>query len=180
MHIFVLLLSVELACVKEAGMVRVFFDMDGVLAEYKYVEYEELLKEGYFLNLKPQEEVVSAIIKLAQNPEFEVFTLSAVLPDNPYAAMEKKMWLDRYVNPSLNNIVPIFVEYGTDKSSAVPGGIRASDVLIDDYNVNLFAWAKDAKAIKLLNGLNHKRGTWKGLTAEKNTESIIKAVEEIA
>lgn len=161
-------------------MTRVFFDMDGVLAEYKFVPFEELLKKGYFINLKPQEEVVRAILTLANNPDFEVHTLSAVLPENPYAVEEKTAWLEQYVQPRLHNITPIFVNCGEDKASAVPGGIRPSDILIDDYNANLYAWAKNAKAIKLLNGVNHRHGSWKGVVAEKNTDSIVNTIFSVA
>ena len=49
-------------------MTRVFFDMDGVLAEYRYVPYADMLQEGYFRDLAPQEEAVKAIKKLAEDP----------------------------------------------------------------------------------------------------------------
>ena len=58
-------------------MTRVFFDMDGVLAEYRYVPYADMLQEGYFRDLAPQEEAVKAIKKLAEDPGLEVWTLSA-------------------------------------------------------------------------------------------------------
>ena len=36
------------------------------------------------------------------------------------------------------------------------GGIRSND----DYTKNLDAWEPPAKGIKLLNGINHTKGTW--------------------
>ena len=32
-------------------MTRVFFDMDGVLAEYRYVPLDDMMKQGYFMRL---------------------------------------------------------------------------------------------------------------------------------
>ena len=72
-------------------MTRVFFDMDGVLAEYKDVPLEELYKKGYFADLKPIEETLNAIKILSEDPQFEVHTLSAVLPENPYALDANQM-----------------------------------------------------------------------------------------
>ena len=155
-------------------MIRVFFDMDGVLAEYEQTELENLYKKNYFKNLKPIEESIEALKKLAENPEYEVYTLSAYLGDSAYALEEKKDWIRKYLGGT--DIKSIFLPCGEAKSSVVPGGIRGSDILIDDYNVNLREWEKYAVAIKFLNGINHKHGSWKGLTAGRDSEEIIRAV----
>ena len=155
-------------------MKRVFFDMDGVLAEYEQLELEELYKKDYFRNLKPINESVEALLQLAQNPDFEVYTLSAYLGDSAYALSEKKDWINEYLAGA--NIKSIFLPCGENKSEAVPGGIRPTDILIDDYNANLNEWAKYAVAIKFLNGINHKHGSWKGLTAGRNSEEIINTI----
>ena len=148
--------------------------MDGVLAEYEQTEPEELYKKDYFRNLKPIKESVDALISLSNNPDYEVFTLSAYLGDSIYALDEKKDWIKKYLSDA--NINSIFLPCGRNKSEAVPGGIRPTDILIDDYNVNLNEWAQHAVAIKFLNGINHKHGSWKGLTAGRNSEEIITAV----
>ena len=157
-------------------MTRVFFDMDGVLAEYKYVPYADMLQEGYFRDLAPQEEAVEAIKKLAADPDLEVWTLSAVIEENPYALEEKKSWLKAQLGDSIKDIKSVFPFCGTSKRDAVPGGIRPTDILIDDYNANLRDWATQAVSIKFLNGVNNRHGSWKGRTAGGCASSIEDAV----
>ncbi len=160
----------------DTEMTRVFFDMDGVLAEYKDVPYDEMLKEGYFGALAPQEEAVEALKLLADDPQIELFTLSAVIKENPYALEEKKSWLKKQLGSSLGSVVSIFPFCGESKAAVVPGGIRPTDILIDDYNANLRDWEKNAVAIKYLNGINNKHGSWKGLTAAGSASDIAGAV----
>jgi len=155
-------------------MTRVFFDIDGVLAEYKETELAELYKEGYFKNLKPYEESLKAIRELSEDPQLEICTLSAYLSDSSFALDEKKFWVNKYF--SENNIKSIFLPCGESKAKAVPGGIRENDILIDDYNLNLNDWSRHGIAIKFLNGINHRHGSWKGAVAENNAEDIKKAV----
>jgi len=49
---------------------------------------------------------------------------------------------------------------GDDKKLYIPQGIRSDDWLLDDYTKNLVLWQPPARGIKLLNGINHTRGTW--------------------
>jgi 5'(3')-deoxyribonucleotidase len=156
-------------------MTRIFFDMDGVLAEYKEVEYEELLKKGYFRDLRPQDEVIKAMKALSENPEFEVHTLSAIIPENEYARDEKDDWLRDNI-PFLDRIKINYLFCGENKSDKVPGGIREDDILIDDYNANLNDWAKKGVAVKFLNGINHKHKSWQGLTAANDCSAILATV----
>ncbi len=155
-------------------MTRVFFDMDGVLAEYRETELEALYSEGYFRNLKPYTETLKALQFLSSNPDFEVYTLSAYLGDSKYALDEKKSWVNQYLAKS--KIKSLFLPCGNNKADVVPGGIRPTDILIDDYNVNLKDWEKYAVAIKFLNGINHKHGSWKGLTARNDALDIMYTV----
>ena len=155
-------------------MTRVFFDIDGVLAEYKEMELEELYKEGYFKNLRPYEESLKAIKDLSEDENLEVCTLSAYLSDSRFALDEKKFWVQKYFEGS--NIKSIFLPCGESKADAVPGGIKPSDILIDDYNLNLRDWCKHGIAIKFLNGINHKHGSWKGAVAKNCAADIKRAV----
>ena len=146
-------------------MTRIFFDMDGVLAEYRQVEYECMLEKGYFYNLKPQTEVIEAMKKLAEDPEIEVHTLSAVIEESEYALYDKQNWLEDNIS-FLDKIKINYLFCGENKAEAVPGGIRPTDILIDDYNPNLRDWESRGVAVKYLNGINHKHKSWKGLAAD--------------
>lgn len=140
---------------------RLFVDMDGTLAVFKPVdEMETLYEKGYFLNLEPHENVVAAIKEIiANSPDIEVNILSAYLSDSAYALQEKNEWLDRYL-PEIDRDHRIFVPCGTDKKEGIREGIREDDFLLDDYTKNLNEWQPPARGIKLLNGINHNRGTW--------------------
>ena len=136
---------------------RLFVDMDGTLAEFKTVDtLETLYEKDYFINLKPNENVLGAIKQLIADNDFDVYILSAYLTDSRYALEEKNAWLDKYL-PELPQEKRLFVPCGTDKSVAVPGLIRP-----DDYTKNLSEWEPPAKGIKLINGINHTNGTWQG------------------
>lgn len=146
---------------KQAEKQRLFVDMDGTLAVFKPVdEMETLYEEGYFLNLTPQENVVEAIREIvAEHPEIEVNILSAYLTDSRYALQEKNEWLDRHL-PEIDRDHRVFVPCGTDKKEGIREGIRSNDFLLDDYTKNLNEWQPPARGIKLLNGINHTRGSW--------------------
>lgn len=142
---------------------RLFVDMDGTLAEFKHVDtLETLYEQGYFLSLKPNENVVEAVRNIIHNhPEIEVNILSAVLSDSPYALNEKNAWLDKYL-PEIDRDRRLFPFCGMDKKEFLLGGIRENDFLLDDYTHNLTLWCPPGRGIKVLNGINHTRGTWEG------------------
>lgn len=141
---------------------RLFVDMDGTLAEFKTVDtLETLYEKDYFINLKPNENVLGAIKQLIADNDIDVYILSAYLTDSRYALEEKNAWLDKYL-PELPQEKILFVPCGTDKSVAVPGLIRPDDYLLDDYTKNLSEWEPPARGIKLINGINHTNGTWQG------------------
>ena len=140
---------------------RLFVDMDGTLAVFRSVDtMETLYEEGYFANLEPQPDVIDAIAELHGREGFEVYILSAYLSDSKYALAEKNAWLNKYL-PFIDDAHRLFVQCGTDKTTVVPGGIGREDYLLDDYTANLLAWDPPGHGIKLLNGINHTKGTWK-------------------
>ncbi len=155
---------------------RLFVDMDGTVAEFKSVDtLERLYEKNYFMNLKPNQNVIDAIKLFRQlNPEVEVHILSAVLTDSKYALAEKNAWLDKYM-PWIDGQNRIFVPCGSDKGAAIRGGITEKDYLLDDYTINLNSWDPPAKGIKLYNSINGTKGTWK-----KNRISHLRAPGDIA
>ena len=142
---------------------RLFVDMDGTLAEFRKVTaLEELYERGYFSGLRPQENVVTAIRRLARDPSVQVYVLSAVLFDSHYALDEKNAWLNRYL-PELGQEQRIFVPCGESKALYISSHLCPEDILLDDYTVNLEDWRMHGgTGIKLLNGINHTRRSWDG------------------
>lgn len=140
---------------------RLFVDMDGTLAVFKTVDtMETLYEKGYFKNLQPQKNVIAAVKRIVdENPDIEVYILSAYLSDSPYALSEKNEWLDHYL-PEIPPARRLFVPCGEDKKSVVKDGICENDYLLDDYTKNLNDWQPPGKGIKLLNSINHTKGSW--------------------
>lgn len=143
------------------GITRLYVDMDGTLAVFNKVdELETLFEKGYFENLTPNEGVVKAVKLIIQNcPDVEVNVLSSYLTDSEYALAEKNNWLDRYL-PEIDREHRIFVPCGDDKKAYVENH-NQDCFLLDDYTKNLMQWEPPGRGIKLLNGINHTKGTWK-------------------
>lgn len=154
---------------------RLFVDMDGTLAEFKPVDtLETLYEKGYFENLEPQTAVVDAVrIIVTEHPEIEVNILSSVLKDSPYAIKEKNAWLDKYL-PEIDIYHRIYPPCGRDKKDFVKNGVTEKDFLLDDYTANLSTWEPPARGIKILNGINHTKGTWAGemVSHEQKAEQL--------
>jgi len=153
---------------------KIFFDLDGTLAEFRYVDKkEELYTEGYFLELKPHENVVNAFKHLCDENAHDIFILSAYLVDSKYAKHEKKEWVKKYISPSFKNI--ILLPCGESKAAAVETymgeGVDGDCFLIDDYNLNLKQWESAAgkgTAFKLINDCNDRNGSWQGVRIYQN------------
>ena len=147
---------------------RLFVDMDGTLAAFrKITALEELYERGYFSGLRPQENVVTAIRRLARDPSVQVYVLSAVLFDSHYALDEKNSWLDRYLL-ELGREQRIFVPCGESKALYISSYLCPEDILLDDYTVNLEDWRMHGgTGVKLLNGINHTRRSWDGARLSK-------------
>lgn len=145
---------------------RYFVDMDGTLAVYPDKEEAWWEVPGIFKYLTPQDKVIKAVKRLIENGQ-EVYILSAYNANFPNTKAEKDHWLDKYL-PEIDEVHRIYTVVGQKKTDYVPGGVKIDDVLLDDYNKNLEAWAAvGGTGIKLLNGLNN-RNTWDGVSVRAN------------
>jgi hypothetical protein len=182
--------------VKIMAKKRLYVDMDGVLCVFKMVNrLEMLLEEGYFRNLIPQEAVIDAVKQLIKDysDEVDVFVLTSYLSDSSYAVKEKMEWLDEYL-PEINDAHRLFVSCDDSKNDVLkwknfdrrsqefeylydarqiisPLDLGGNDFLLDDYTKNLIDWDPPGRGIKLLNGINHTFGTWKGSSTYKNRQA---------
>lgn len=162
-------------------MKRLFLDMDGTVAEFRpLATLEDLLEKGYFLNLKPMENVLSAARQLIKEGDIPVYTLSAALQDNPHAIAEKREWLKQHL-PELPEGRQLFCACGQSKREFIRERLGAGeyDYLLDDYTKNLMDWGKGG--IKLLNGINHTKGTWQGsrIRADREGSAIAENIRAI-
>ncbi len=153
--------------------------MDGVLAVWQDVPQERVAQKGYFSDIPTQENVVAAFRLLELLPDIELYILSCVFQDS-HSESDKKIWVARHLN--LPEDRQLYCPCGNRKESALEeiGGIRPSDVLIDDYTANLRSWT--GIPIKLYNGINGRNGTWQGISVYFATqpEIIAKQIYEMA
>lgn len=136
-----------------------YFDMDGTLCEWKPTkDLSVLYMPGYFLNLRPQENVVKLLTDLL-DAGYKVSVLSAVL--GPQQEAEKRIWLGRVFGERRPEIPAIFVPCGGNKSKYV--SVSSETILIDDHSPNLVQWVNaGGNGIKVLNGFNGSGKNWKG------------------
>lgn len=163
---------------------RLFLDMDGVLAEYRLFESpEQYLQPGYYRSLKPHQNVIDGIRRFKkENPDVEIIVISAyyVMP-GAVAPEEKRAWLEEHF-PEIEPENIIFTPCGEPKENYIKGGIGKNDFLLDDYSFNLKNFMQSGgNAIKLLNGINNKRGSWQSnqLSYRKTPASFAKGLKDI-
>lgn len=140
------------------NQLKLYIDMDGTLAEWLLDGFPCLYNKGYFYNLKPLNAVRRMLKVLCRS--YDVYILSAVLEDSPYAKPEKLAWLQRYL-PFIEKDHILFNKNGSSKAEFVKefGHFGPHCILIDDYSVNLDDWtAKGGTSVKFLNGINASHG----------------------
>lgn len=164
--------------------IRIFVDMDGTIARFhdENLYLERMFEKGFFRDLKPFENAVSAIKELVKDNTSEIFILSATV--NSCSLEEKQEWLDRYL-PEIDKEHRIFTSLNVPKSEAIGHRLTDKDILIDDYNKNLLEWQKaGGTSVKAKNNINHKGlhgELWKGdlIDITDTAESIVERLTEI-
>ena len=88
--------------------ITIFIDMDGVVADYRFGEGENIKnnKPGLYLNKRPIYTTINNLKKINDELECEMCILSSCLYKEQ--AEEKSLWLDKYM-PIIKNYNKIFV-----------------------------------------------------------------------
>lgn len=151
---------------------KVFFDMDGVLAEYQEDIVEHMHKDGYFKALPANKKAIKFVKDLEDVPGIRLYILSKTPNvDAPSAKKDKMVWLNVYL-PEFpkENILIQDGRTGKHKGEFLreklgDGFIKEGyNILIDDYTKNLVDWETTGEnfiALKALNGVNNKKKTHK-------------------
>lgn len=138
---------------------RLYVDLDGVLNKFKKIKsYDELFKKGFYSSAEPSDRMINLINLLRSRKIIYVCVLTKYPDKSKHAISDKKEWLDRY----LYGIDVIYVPDSKFKQDYVDD-FNKNCYLLDDYTKNLVDWEEaGGTGIKLLNGINNTRKTWKG------------------
>lgn len=146
------------------------FDMDGVLVEYRRDMSPEkasmMAQKGYFLNLRPEWNMILAMQMLFNICPSQVYILTSVFCKQfPYSVSEKIEYMEKVFPYMKNNMIIVDSENGetkAEKFEKVTGHkIGKNCYLIDDYGVNLKAWKESGGTpVKYLNLINNTHGTY--------------------
>lgn len=158
---------------------RYFFDMDGVLFKFDntLTSLEPLYEEGYFKNLPTHRLAIQCVQKLLDEDPEHVYVLSHFI--SPYAYNEKlEVLQELFPTLDIHNI--ILVPYGNNKSDYVPIAVKENDYLIDDYTHNLEQWKESGGcAIKFVNDINDRKGTWIGNRIEYDDPNLYDSLKDV-
>ena len=169
-----------------------YFDMDGVVAEYKKEAYtgEDPLwlrkNQHYFRDLNPDRKMLEVIDRMHQRSRYtgdRIYLLTSI-PMNGAIFNEhfhdKISWAGTWL-PYLG-IDAILISV-TSKRDAVEyiqnHQLSSNDILIDDYNKNLVDWQKHGGiSVKYCNGQNNPESfTGPKIYRDDSAESIIELLD---
>ena len=176
---------------KEMPLARIYVDMDGTLTEFHDVDHDTLYTPGYFRNLKANKIALNGLKQFLEifddDGRFEVSILSNYLTDRENSREEKEEWLNENA-PWLKDYGcnVIFNPCGTSKLFSVPAFDPVANpvvnILLDDHTPNLIDFCGYSKGekylntdnaifgnegIKLVNGINDRKGWWKSAEATR-------------
>lgn len=147
-------------------MKRIFVDMDGCIAKWDNFNktYEEFTTPGFYENLGEQYNLIEAI-KIVDDQYDNIYYLSHYIKKRKYyryyCKEEKLAWLKK-VFPNVKDshiyLIPI-----TTPKDRIFKNLTKDDILIDDYNKNLYSWeAAGGTGIKFVNRHNDTHKSWPG------------------
>ena len=143
----------------------VFFDQDGTLSCWRWVDIDEVKKEGYFRSGLPHDNVITAsgILTLMG---CAVGTYGAAWLEDGHSVDDKDYWMDMHA-PHIPKKNRIYVPCGSEKAAffeeKTGRRITPSDILIDDNSDVLRSWESyGGTGIKVRTPENGRYGTWTG------------------
>ena len=147
---------------------NIYFDMDGTLAKWRNVSFEETFEENYFRDLEPEENLIK-VVKMLVEDGHDVQILTSAAPLERIRS-DKMSWLKKQ---GLDDLPVVFVDYGDNKIDYVPA--FETCYLVDDYSKNLHEWESGGHiGIKWYNRFNGNHGTWRGyMLSERMDASTI-------
>lgn len=155
---------------------RLFVDMDGTLAKWNEVQYEEqLLEEGYYRNLKPNQKVVDEVNSIIDKG-YDVYVLSCVLPESQYAQNEKIEWLKEYL-PQLK------AEFEDEKKNDYKDlshiGLAYTETEDGKHTIEVFCNLEKFKIIQLLDGVQVAERAYNSLSKLIDNELYSLSFDEL-
>ncbi len=159
----------------------IFFDQDGTLSRWRWIDIEEVRREGYFRTVVPQRNVITAssILVLMGYP---VGTYGAAWLADGHSVEDKEIWMN--INAGhIKSVNRVYVPCGTQKASffeeEIGRRITPADILIDDCSEVLRSWESfGGIGIKVRTPENGRHGTWDGysFSCDDNPDSIAKYI----
>ncbi len=150
---------------------KIILDWDGTMYEFiKDIGPDKWAAPGYPRTLNELSNVTNAVRMMAEKKSYngepiELYLCTAVVSMD-FAVKDKKFVAkrDKLGIPEKNMV---FVQYGESKVDALKAAgveIEPGDLFLDDYTANLLELDNipELTPVKLLNGINDTRKTWKG------------------
>lgn len=162
----------------------IFFDQDGTLNKWRWIDVELVKAPGYFLTVEPHQSVIDASLILKREG-LPVGTYGAVWEDG-HSRNDKNCWMD--INAGHIPLTDRFyVPCGTEKASMfvdlIHRPITRADILLDDNSNVGRSWEEyGGTFIKVYDeGVNGRHGTWHGpsVSTDMSAEEIAKYVLDV-
>lgn len=162
--------------------IRIFWDMDGVLAMWQEIaSLSALYENGHFANLPADRRLCEYAEELSKKG-IETYLLTQYLHGSTTYIPEKETWTKREM-PGMEEKI-LFVPSDTRKSDFVEDWFKKdltkNDILVDDHSPNLIPWElAGGTAIKWCNGFNDsRRSKFSGMRAH-SVEELKKFISSI-